>query len=274
MEAGFRVDSLDWNIAGNTSGTNPNILSELQWKDLNTFQLKGGIKVHILRSVYVRGGLKGGWIYSGDVQDSDYLGNNRTLEISRSNNSADSGTLWDASAGIGFSRAVNLPGVRIEVAPLVGYSRHRQNLTLTDGFQTIPPSGSFSGLDSTYKATWKGPWFGTDVALEFDGLTINGAFEYHIADYDGEADWNLRSDFQHPKSFEHTADGSGVLVSASASYAIGSGWSAVAGLEYMDFQTDPGLDRTFFTDGTTLDTQLNEVNWDSFSVTLGLLYTF
>ena len=186
--AGFRTDNLDWNIAGNTSGTSPNVLSELQWENLDTFQLKGGVRMHILRSIYVRGSIGGGWIYAGDVQDSDYLGDNRTLEFSRSNNSADSGTLWDASLGIGLSRTVNFPGWRLEVAPLVGYSRHRQNLTITDGFQTIPSSGPFAGLDSTYKATWKGPWFGTDVFFDIDDLTLNATFEYHVADYDAEAD--------------------------------------------------------------------------------------
>ena len=34
FSAGYRKDELDWNIAGNINGNNPNILSELTWEDL------------------------------------------------------------------------------------------------------------------------------------------------------------------------------------------------------------------------------------------------
>ena len=92
--AGYRIDQLDWNIAGNNAGTNPNILSELTWKDLEIYQVqfkpsvtlgnshRGGVRYHL------RGMLGWGSIVDGSNQDSDYAGDNRTLEFSRSNNSA------------------------------------------------------------------------------------------------------------------------------------------------------------------------------------------
>ena len=40
VKAGYRVDQLDWNIAGNNAGTDPNILSELSWKDLEIWQVQ------------------------------------------------------------------------------------------------------------------------------------------------------------------------------------------------------------------------------------------
>ncbi|MGD8383733.1 MAG: hypothetical protein PVJ11_16445, partial [Syntrophobacterales bacterium] len=39
LSAGYREDEFDWNIAGNSSGNNPNILSELTWEDLQIFQV-------------------------------------------------------------------------------------------------------------------------------------------------------------------------------------------------------------------------------------------
>jgi len=33
LQLGYRADSLDWNIAGDTNGQNPNILSETQWTE-------------------------------------------------------------------------------------------------------------------------------------------------------------------------------------------------------------------------------------------------
>jgi len=36
----YRVDELDWNIAGDINGNNPNVLSELAWDDVESYQLK------------------------------------------------------------------------------------------------------------------------------------------------------------------------------------------------------------------------------------------
>ena len=37
---GYRRDDLDWNIAGDSNGNNPNILSELTWDDIESYQVK------------------------------------------------------------------------------------------------------------------------------------------------------------------------------------------------------------------------------------------
>ncbi len=43
----YRIDNLNWNIAGDLYGNNPNILSELTWTDLKIYQLKAGAEVFI-----------------------------------------------------------------------------------------------------------------------------------------------------------------------------------------------------------------------------------
>jgi hypothetical protein len=40
VTGGYRVDDLNWNIAGDINGNNPNIISELTWDDLESYQLK------------------------------------------------------------------------------------------------------------------------------------------------------------------------------------------------------------------------------------------
>ena len=269
---GYRSDDIDWNIAGDTAGNNPNILSELTWSDLKIYQLQAEGKV-ILEWLYLRGSIGFGWILDGDNQDSDYLGDNRTFEYSRSNNSADNGNVMDASVGVGYPFK---PGAGwLRMTPLLGYSLYEQNLTITNGFQTIPPDGSFSGLNSTYDAKWKGPWVGIDLSIEASRrLALFGSFEYHRADYDAEANWNLRTDFGHPKSFEHDANGKGIVVSAGGSYAISKNWLINANIDYREWSTDAGTDRIFFADGTTSDTHLNEVNWSSYSAMLGIIFRF
>ncbi|UCG08955.1 MAG: hypothetical protein JSV83_10030, partial [Desulfobacterales bacterium] len=126
---GYRRDELDWNIAGNINGNNPNILSELTWEDLEIYQLRFG------------------------------------------------------------------KGLTADIRPVVGYSYHEQNLTITDGYQPIatpgitPPEGPFVGLDSTYETQWYGPWVGMDLRFTSTNLkpVIYGIeallnFEYHWAD--------------------------------------------------------------------------------------------
>lgn len=296
LNTGYRVDDLDWNIAGDNSGSNPNILSELTWSDLSIYQvnLEGDL---LLEWFYMRGSFGYGWIKDGKNQDSDYSGDNRTDEYSRSNNSADSGSVLDRSIAVGYQYK---PGAgRIRITPLLGYSHHEQNLTLKDGFQTIPSTGSFSKLDSSYDTSWKGPWAGVDLTLELSRrLVLFSSFEYHWADYRAEGNWNLRTDLDHPKSFEHTAKGNGVLASVGGKFALGNNWYLNASVDYNDWSTDAGTDETFIPTETTTEvvttdedgntttetvttktvtssfTRLNEVNWSSFAVILGVTYTF
>lgn len=271
LGAGYRTDDFDWNIASDITGTQtPNILSELTWSDLNIFQVEVGVKAHVER-VYARGSLDYGWILDGDNQDSDYLGDNRTLEFSRSNNDAGDGNVLDASVGIGYKIIDN----KLMVAPLVGYSYHNQDLRIQNGFQTIPPLGPFPGLNSSYDAEWDGPWVGVDASVTAsERLDLFASFEYHWADYEAEANWNLRADFAHPVSFRHEADGKGIIISAGAGYSPGEHWSVRASGKYMDWETDPGIDRVFFSDGSQAQTRLNEVNWESLAFMLEAAYSF
>jgi hypothetical protein len=39
LRGGCRVDKLAWSIAGNAIGTNPNVISELTWRNLEIYQV-------------------------------------------------------------------------------------------------------------------------------------------------------------------------------------------------------------------------------------------
>ena len=279
LNTGYRVDDLDWNIAGNMDGTSPNIFSELIWSDLEIFQIKAGMRAAINNAVYVRASLAYGWILGGENQDSDYSGDNRTQEYSRSNNKADNGDVWDASLGLGYQ--FNLLSTRLRLIPLAGYAYSEQNLKLIDGVQTIslPPAtqplGPIEGLDSTYTTQWTGPWLGLDVWFQASQkIMLFGSFEYHWADYEAVANWNLVDEFAHPTSFEHEADGSGIVVSVSGEYMLKGPWSLSLTASYQDWSTDAGTDRLYLADGTTSLTRLNEVNWESYAILVGITYRF
>ena len=279
LSAGKRIDQLNWNIAGiSPYGNFVNVLSELAWRDLESSFLKASTRI-FLDSFYIRGSAGYGFITSGTNQDSDYRGNDRTLEYSRSNNASNDGSVWDIEGGLGYVFGAGSPGNRLSLMPMAGLSYHKQNLKMTDGYQTItypggPALGPFSGLNSTYSSRWAGPWAGADLSYVFRDLTLLGSFEYHLAYFRAEADWNLRTNFAHPVSFEQWARGTGVVISLGAEYNLGRNWSLGGTYDMQDFHATDGTDRTFFSDGSEADTPLNEVNWESQAVMVGINYRF
>ncbi|MCX4187788.1 TonB-dependent receptor [Methylophaga sp. OBS4] len=275
FKTGYRRDELDWNIAG-PNGT-PNILSELSWDDLEIATINAGATLYTGNNWLFNLDLVYGRIYNGDNQDSDYLGDNRTFEFSRSNNGADEGDVYDISVYAGYRwQWLQNNIARGEVRPLLGLSYHAQNLKIVNGFQTLPAFGPFSGLDSSYDATWFGPWLGLDTLLSFtDKFNLTVGVEYHYAFYDATANWNLRTDFAHPESFTHEAEGYGLISRVEARYQLDPRLTLDMSLNYQHWQADRnGKDKTFFADGTSAEIELNEVNWRSFGANLGITYAF
>lgn len=279
VDTSYRQDQLKWSIAGNTDGSNPNILSELSWDDLRIYQIRlhGSLDVPLkkitlfLPHFSVRGAY--GFIQDGNNQDSDYHGDDRTQEYSRTNNSADQGNTLDLSVGAGLR--FPLWNNRVFLTPMIGYSYHEQNLTLQDGNQTTPETGPFDGLDSSYSTRWQGHWFGFEFQYKpTPQITIKGLTESHRADYYAKADWNLIPSFAHPKSFDHHAKGNGLVYELGIEYQFKNNWFFTASGTYQKWKTRTGRDRLYLTNGTTLDTQLNAVNLKSSSLQIGLIYQF
>ena len=301
LSAGYRVDQLQWNIAGNLAGTNPNILSELTWKDLEIFQIEQRGKLNWRSEEQTQFGTELSWsvgygqIYSGSNQDSDYAGDNRTLEWSRSNNSADDGSVLDLSAAFGMKFFGQ--DSSFYFMPKIGLAINEQRLSMTDGRQTFSdqavfdawtgqsptdvdyitllPPGSFAGLDSSYETRWVGPWFGFEMQKDFSRkLSLHAGFEYHRVDYEAEANWNLRSDLEHPVSFRHDGDGTGKVYTLGADYSISERWAFSLQGKYQDWKVSSGVDRVFLADNTQAVTLLREVTWVSYEVMAGLRYRF
>ena len=131
---GYRIDYLRWSIAEDFYGIGPNILSELTWKDLQIYQIKAAGTV-IINNLTLKASLDFGFILKGENQDSDYDLDNRTDEWSRSNNSSDDDFVLDASLGVGYRFL--LAAGSVSITPLLGISFHKQNLRITNGYQTL-----------------------------------------------------------------------------------------------------------------------------------------
>lgn len=280
LSLGYRVDSLDWNIDGGILG--PNILSELEWRDMEIFQLRGGLSGANRDGVYFRGFIDYGWVLDGVNQDSDYAGDNRSLEYSRSLSDVDHSRVLDVSAGLGVTYFMGASD-QLQIIPLLGYSYHDQQLIMRNGLQVVPFLGPFAGLNSSYEAEWSGPWLGVDVLLNLqDGSTAFVRMEKHWVDYYAKANWNLRTSFAHPVSFEHEANGQGWVLelgwqNAPSRYQ----WVWGVTVSLQSWETEAGIDRTYLVipeppcNGNCYsEGKLNEVNWSSRSINFTLHKAF
>lgn len=272
VAVGYRAADMRWSIAGNANGCCPNVLSELSWDDLEVTELALDLRLLTPEGLILAAGGAYGTIRSGDNRDSDYLGDDRSLEFSRSENTTDGDAMWHGSLGLGWRlpwRGGEWSGAFV---PRLGYAVHGQDLRITEGYQTLPPLGAFDGLDSSYRARWKGPWAGLDVDLvPSTAFTLVLGLQYHWPDYYAEANWNLREDFAHPKSFEHEADGRGEVYRVGLRLpgpASALQWRVDAARER--WETDAGVDRVFFADGTSAVTRLNEVVLNTWSISAGI----
>lgn len=278
---GYRHDQVSWDIG--TPGGTPNILSELQWKNLQSFDLGGVLKLVTEDCFYVRVSGNYGFTLSGTNQDSDYHGNNRTEEYSRSIADAKGGHVYDVSGA--FGRQLVYCGDRLKLMPLIGYSFHEQYLKMVNGnllVYTEDPEniGRIDGLNSSYTSRWHGPYLGFDLNYEATcNLKLLATFEYHFAFFKGLGNWNLREDFF--KNFEHTANGQGIVLSFGTLYQISQKLSVGAVINYETFKATNGRDRTFLLlerenqlIPVIYDSHFNRVKWSAISALISLNYSF
>jgi len=283
FKTGYRRDEFRWSKAG--LGGQPNILSELTWDGLDIATVNLGATLYTRQNWLMNFDFLYGEIYDGKNQDSDYFGNDRTQEFSRSNNGADDGSVMDLSIGVGkrFQRLLNeQTRTRFEWRPMAGLYYYSQDLKAVDGYQSIsadprlPPVGPFAGLDSSYDATWYGPWIGLEnLFIKQDSFDLGLNLKYHYAFYDATAQWNLRGDFAQPESFTHKAEGGGFVTELTGAWYFSPRLALTLDLHYQKWKADRnGEDKIYFADGTTVKLKFNEAEWESYGVSLGLNYDF
>jgi len=283
LMGGYRTNELNWNISG-VNGMNPNVKVEYKWTDLQSFQIKSKSQLLFDNIFILEGQVARSWIVEGNNQVSEFDGNDRTMEVTRTRNKADEGDTFDISGGVGIRYNMESDDDFFELkntwlSLLGGYSYHEQNLSIKDGNQTIDTTGMFDlgpfeGLDSPYEAEWKGPWLGIELGGEQDNFLATVRFEYHFAEYNAEGQINLNENFQQPKSFDHSGDGEGLVFALDMSYKLNPSWELNFNADYQDWEILDGTDRLFLADGSIIQSRLNEVNWTSFALMLGAKYQF
>jgi hypothetical protein len=273
LSSGYRLGSLHWSIAGDLSGENPNILSELIWSKLQILQIEGEGNLNIERFT-IRAALGYGWILAGDTRDSDYDSDDRTDEWSRSYLDARGGYLLHALTGLGYR--YEFEAAPITLLPMIGIAFHRQAMVMTEGVQVIATlgltqdPGPIIGLDSSYTTNWLNMWVGLDVDYRITSrLSAAAAVSVHPSLYYAQADWNKVTKFEHPVSFVHRALGLGLCGELSVDVELSRRFllEGRCGLDY--WFGGPGVDETFYAAGYSVETRLNEVVWSSAQFFLG-----
>lgn len=273
---------LDWNIASDLKGNStPNVLSELEYSNLDIWKNSAGgtltIEAGTLKNIFIQADVGKGIINSGDGRDSDYDGDNRTEEYSRSHSDITGDNTLDFEVGAGYRWKLT-PGIILK--PAISYFHSRQSVRMQNGIQEItttgrtPSEGPFNNLNSTYQAEWNGFWLGGTVELNKEDHHFTIKFQHHKMDFHSEANWNLRSSFAHPKSFEQWASGGGNTFGLSYAYNFTQQWQLLFDWQKSDFSAKDGTDTVFFADGDKASARLNEANWEASGWSVGLQHQF
>lgn len=279
--ASFTHSELSWSIASDLSGRfAPNILSELNYRDLQAqglgFTLARLYPVNDNLALYAELMLSRSVIQDGSSQDSDYQGNRRSQEFSRSYADVDSGLSPTRHFSVGLKmRLPDFPQDFFSV--LIG--RHRQvvNLTKTNGVIVLPDTlngEKLEDLNSTYNSQFDSWSFGISQEHLMDWGTLSCRYDYYDTEFNAEANWNLRTDFAHPVSFIHQGFGEGHSLQLGYAREITNTVQLQLHWQRSLYQIDPGYDVTFFTTRQPLATRLNQVNYASRQVQIGISYIF
>lgn len=200
----WNQEKLDWNIAGDENGQNPNILSELKWRKIRGAEIGFSSTVALSSLFRATIAIRHFWINQGVVNDSDYASDNRAVKTADDNFKADQGHATNIRAELSYPIRTN---EKFALRTHVGYFGRYQTLYMLDGPQPLVEG---KVLKSTYKPRWHGLILGLNTDYRMDSwnfhMDISGLY---FPRYSANANWNLQEDFNHPISFTHKASGMG-----------------------------------------------------------------
>ncbi len=239
---GYRWGSLDWSIGGPDS--KPNILSELEWKNLQIVDFFCEAEWMVCSEWAVDLSGNAGWIVYGRCFDSDYYQDDREEMFSLSESSSNNSSLFSLFASVG--KPLHHHAFHLYVQPFIGYGVAYQHLRMYDGEQKFTvegfcPLGKIPGLQSHYNATWWGPMMGARVVYPIGSITIRIEGRYHYVHFHGKGKWNLRWDI--PDGFHQRARGYGSFVQLVIDYGLANRWRVGLRAFWEHWRTGHGEER-------------------------------
>jgi hypothetical protein len=266
FQPGYFQEDFRWSIAGDSQGKNPNIYSELRWKNLSGPQFALDVKYKFWKALVLQVNFSESFITSGTVTDTDFGQDNRKDTLYHDQFDSNKGSVTAFHATIGYQLKIK----RFSITPFAGYVVNAQSLYLLKDFGNV-----IGDLRSTYKTRWQGFTAGFNIRIPVGKkFTIEPSFVYNQTNYSSKANWNLIENFKHPVSFRHKAVGFGLEPSLNVRYMIRKKLSFLIGGYYSYWTTGKGSDRLYLMDGQIPVTQFNGAHRSSLGISLGVSYSF
>lgn len=268
VSAGITRENFNWSIAGNLKGENPNVLSELIWKNLSGPNLNGVMNLKIWRNLYYHFDFSNTFIKSGSAKDTDYGEDQRRAPSYSADVNSNQGKISFIRTGIGY-QFLNRNNYTLK--GFAGYTWNKQSLYLLPKEKNTQPN--IKTLNSTYKTTWKGAFIGVEGSKIINNfLTIGLNSSYEQLNYEATADWNLIDAFAHPKSFIHRAKGYGLSNKLFLSFKVHDFIALkLQGNHYYAVTAD-GIDELFLVDGGSALTRMNEASRQNIGLNAGISF--
>jgi len=264
---GIQQAKSDWSIAGNASGTSPNILSELIWKNLKGPVFGLDVKYHITDRLAIKTTNQYSNITKGEAEDTDYADDDRQSAFYFDLLNANKGYLFNTSLQLSYQL---LNSDLFAINPIIGLSYNQQKFYLLESASNI----NSTGLNSTYQARYKGFDFGLEGTFKAKSFRITAGVLGGFYKYSAKANWNLIPDFQKPVSFTHAANS--FALNGNVNVAVPLNKTIQLELDYKinNINTYTGVDRAYFNNRKAEETQFNGANFQRNAVMLGLNFSF
>jgi len=262
LRSKISTENLSWNIAGNSGGESPTILSELLWED--NMRIGGDMSLEIKLKKRLIAAISYSYsnTISGRVTDLDYSEDNRkgitSNETYKSNIGNDQ--IYRLSLGYSFYKNQN------ELSLFTVLQLRDSRFSLID---------KLKDLYSRYDNRLLGAGVGASLTIPFaDHIELNAKSQISFNQYDAKANWNLRSDFAHPKSFVHDVTVFDFDSELKFSYQIANHFKLGFFAGFSQYSNiGNGVDKLYYNDGNISFTRLNEVKSKSLYGGLSILYS-
>ncbi|KIO77730.1 hypothetical protein TH53_07260 [Pedobacter lusitanus] len=250
----YSTDDFRWSIAGNSMGQNPNILSEVKWKNIKGPGMGLDIRWNIWSPIFLKGSYHRTFIKSGLVSDTDYAADNRQEPGYQASLNSNEGFIYTYVLATGYEFTIN---PILKISPYAGYLKNSAQLHLKDFEGETDPA--IKTLNSVYQARWTGLTIGAEANILLSRqFSVKGIIDYRQMKYRAIADWNLIDAFAHPVSFKHTANGYGAAAQLQVNFRFSPLISTFIRGNYSYANTGKGTDDLFLADGRQLQSQFNE----------------
>ncbi|MCO5935289.1 hypothetical protein NAF17_07035 [Mucilaginibacter sp. RB4R14] len=266
VSSGYECHNFDWSIAGNVSGQNPNVYSELKWKGISGPAVSATVQYTFWKKFSGMASYSRLIIRLGRVTDNDYNGDNRTNPTYDETFNSNRGNMYQWNVGLGYELINN---EKFSLVPFAGYETSRQLLSILD------LTGDFPELNSNYVPLWKGLFIKCLAQVRLNSaFKIIADVSYNQSHYTATADWNVIQTFEHPVSYRHTANGYRINTNASLSYSVAKNVAINIGGGYLAATTGTGIDELYLSSGGSEKTQLNGINSAAYRLVGGIVLSY